>query len=76
MGAKNRYVPDRGDIVKFDFDPTLGREKAGYCPALVITEKRFNKATGLALVCPITRLTPYQRPLIVLKPVWGIYAKL
>jgi mRNA interferase MazF len=54
MVAKNRYVPDRGDIVKFDFDPTLGREQAGYRPALVITEKRFNKATGLALVCPIT----------------------
>jgi mRNA interferase MazF len=53
-GSQNRYVPDRGDIVKFDFDPTLGREQAGYRPALVITEKGFNKATGLALVCPIT----------------------
>jgi mRNA interferase MazF len=54
MVAKSKYIPARGDIVKFDFDPTLGREQAGYRPALIVTSKEFNRATGLALVCPIT----------------------
>jgi mRNA interferase MazF len=54
MVARPKYVPDRGDIVKFDFDPTLGREQAGYRPALIVTSQEFNRATGLALVCPIT----------------------
>ena len=49
-----RYIPTRGDIIKLDFDPTLGREQAGYRPALIITPKQFNQATRLALVCPIT----------------------
>jgi mRNA interferase MazF len=49
-----RYIPSRGDIVKLNFDPTLGREQAGYRPALIITAQAFNRATHLALVCPIT----------------------
>jgi mRNA interferase MazF len=54
MVARPKYVPGRGDIVKFDFDPTLGKEQAGYRPALIVTSQEFNRATGLALVCPIT----------------------
>jgi mRNA interferase MazF len=50
----NKYVPQRGDIVKLNFDPTLGREQAGYRPALIVTTKEFNQATRLALACPIT----------------------
>jgi mRNA interferase MazF len=49
-----KYIPARGDIVKFDFDPTLGREQTGYRPALIITSKKFNQSTRLALACPIT----------------------
>jgi mRNA interferase MazF len=49
-----RYIPSRGDIIKLDFDPTLGREQAGYRPALIVTQEKFNRATRLALVCPIT----------------------
>jgi mRNA interferase MazF len=49
-----QYIPERGDIVKLNFDPTLGREQAGYRPALIVTTKEFNKATRLALACPIT----------------------
>jgi mRNA interferase MazF len=48
------YIPARGDIVKLDFDPTLGREQAGYRPALILTERQFNQATRLTLACPIT----------------------
>lgn len=49
-----KYIPARGDIIKLDFDPTLGREQAGFRPALIITQKQFNQATRLALACPIT----------------------
>jgi mRNA interferase MazF len=50
----SKYVPERGDVVKLNFDPTLGREQAGYRPALIITRQPFNRSTQLALVCPIT----------------------
>jgi mRNA interferase MazF len=50
----DKYIPERGDIVKLNFDPTLGREQAGYRPALILTTKEFNQATRLALACPIT----------------------
>ncbi len=48
------YIPRRGDIIKLDLDPTLGREQAGYRPALIITPEQFNRSTQLALVCLIT----------------------
>lgn len=54
------YVPDAGDIVLLDFDPPLGREQAKRRPALVITDQRYNQASGLAVVCPLTsRRKPY-----------------
>jgi mRNA interferase MazF len=49
-----QYIPARGDIIKLNFNPTLGREQAGYRPALIVTPQEFNQATRLALVCPIT----------------------
>ena len=48
------YVPEAGDIVMLDFDPQLGREQAKRRPALVITDRRYNHASGLAVVCPLT----------------------
>ncbi len=50
----SQYIPARGDIVKLYFDPTLGREQSGYRPALIVTTRDFNRATRLALACPIT----------------------
>lgn len=55
-------VPERGDIVWLDFDPTEGHEQAGRRPALVLTDVRYNRATELALVCPITSKAK-RRPL-------------
>ena len=50
----------QGDIIKFNFDPALGHEQAGYRPALVISRKLFNKKTGQLIVCPITsKSRPY-----------------
>lgn len=48
------YVPEAGDIVLLDFDPQLGREQAKRRPALVMTDQRYNQASGLAVVCPLT----------------------
>ena len=49
------YAPDRGHIVLLDFSPQAGSEMAGEHRALVLSEARFSVATGLAVVCPITR---------------------
>jgi mRNA interferase MazF len=48
------YVPDTGDLIWTDFDPTKGREQAGRRPALVVSPSAFTENTGLAIVCPIT----------------------
>lgn len=54
------YVPDTGDIVYLDFDPQVGREQARRRPALVLTDLRYNRASGLAVVCPLTsKRKPY-----------------
>jgi len=42
------------NIIKVDFNPTLGREQAGYRPALVISNEKFNEKTGMLIILPIT----------------------
>jgi mRNA interferase MazF len=55
-----RYVPKAGDIVWMDFDRQIGREQAKRRPALVLTEKSYNRASGLELICPLSsRRKPY-----------------
>ena len=54
------YVPQAGDIVFIDFDPKVGHEQAKRRPALVLTDQRYNQASGLAVVCPLTsKRKPY-----------------
>jgi mRNA interferase MazF len=54
------YVPEAGDIIMMDFDPHTGREQAKRRPALVLTDQRYNRASGLAVVCPLTsKRKPY-----------------
>lgn len=48
------YIPEKGDFVILSFDPQSGHEQKGRRPAMVISNKLFNKHTGLAIVCPIT----------------------
>ena len=50
----------QGDIIFLDFDPTKGREQAGYRPAVVISQTAFNQKRNLVFICPITSST---RPL-------------
>lgn len=64
----SRYVPDAGDIVWMDFDPQSGREQAKRRPALVLTEQSYNRASGLAVVCPLTsqrKSYPFALPVLV-----------
>ena len=54
------YVPEAGDIVFIDFDPQVGHEQAKRRPALVLTDQRYNRASGIAVVCPLTsKRKPY-----------------
>lgn len=51
---RNTYIPQRNDIILLDFDPTKGKEIGKYRPALVLSSKTYNKATGLLICCPIS----------------------
>lgn len=48
------YLPERGDIIFTNFDPSAGHEQAHKRPALVLSPKLFNDKVELALVAPIT----------------------
>lgn len=49
-----KYIPAKGDFITLSFDPQSGHEQKGRRPAIVVSNYIFNKATGLAIVCPIT----------------------
>jgi mRNA interferase MazF len=60
------YLPNTGDLIWTDFDPTKGREQAGRRPALVVSSAAFTENTGLAIVCPITsRVRPFPTSVIL-----------
>jgi len=51
-----------------DFDPQIGREQAKRRPALVLTDQGYNRASGLAIVCPLTskrKPYPFALPIVV-----------
>ncbi len=51
-----------------DFDPQVGREQAKRRPALVLTDHGYNRASGLAVVCPLTskrKPYPFALPIVV-----------
>ena len=48
------YIPQRGDVVRIDFDPQKGLEIQKRRPALVLSPFAFNRAQQVAVVCPIT----------------------
>ncbi len=47
------YIPNQGDIVFLDFNPTKRHEQKGYRPAIIISNNVFNKHTKMVMVCPI-----------------------
>ena len=69
------YIPDRGDIVRTDFDPQAGYEQAGSRPALVLSRELFNGRSGLAFCCPITgrqKGYPFEVPLPDNSDIYGV----
>lgn len=48
------YIPDKGDIVWLDFEPSAGKEITKRRPAFIVSRKAFNEHTGFAIVAPIT----------------------
>lgn len=62
------YVPKAGDIVWLDFAPQAGRKQGRRRPALVLTDQDYNRASGLAVVCPLTskrKPYPFALPVVV-----------
>ena len=56
--ARRPYLPDRGDLAWINFEPQVGRKQAKNRTGLILTEKSFNRATGLVIACPVTRTEP------------------
>jgi mRNA interferase MazF len=48
------YVPDRGDVVRLEFDPQAGREQAERRPAVILSPASYNGPTGRALCVPVS----------------------
>lgn len=44
----------QGDLVEFDFGPAVGREPKDRRPGLVVSCDKFQLATSMVLVCPVT----------------------
>jgi mRNA interferase MazF len=60
------YLPNTGDLIWTDFDPSMGREQAGRRPALVVSPASFTENTGMAVVCPITsRVRPFPTSVVL-----------
>lgn len=55
MVAKSKeWVPDAGDVIWVDLNPTLGHEQAGKRPALVLSPAAYNSRTSLLIACAMT----------------------
>lgn len=65
-----KYIPEKGDFITLSFDPQSGHEQRGRRPALVVSNHIFNRATGLAIVCPITN-TDRKVPFHLSVPAFG-----
>jgi mRNA interferase MazF len=60
------FVPRKGDFVELTFRPDHGHEQHGRRSALVVSNDLFQRATGLCVVCPITRIDrkhPFHVPI-------------
>lgn len=48
------YHPERGDLVHMNFSPSAGHEMAERHYALVLSPLKYNRRSGMAIVCAIT----------------------
>lgn len=54
MLETEKYIPNKGDIIWIDFDPSTGKEIQKRRPGLVVSRYDFNRTTRFAVICPIT----------------------
>jgi mRNA interferase MazF len=52
--ARRPFIPERKDVVWLDFEPTKGKEVGKYLPALVLSNREYNRKTGLLICCPVS----------------------
>jgi mRNA interferase MazF len=55
VATRNGNAPDAGEVLWIDFGHPVGREQGGRRPALVLTSRKYNLASSVLIVCPITR---------------------
>jgi mRNA interferase MazF len=48
------FIPSPGDLVWLEFSPQAGHEQSGQRPALALSNREYNRKTGLGLFCPLT----------------------
>ena len=48
------YIPDKGDIIHLNFDPSIGHEQKGNIYAVVVSHYVFNKRTKMCFAIPIS----------------------
>ncbi|MCY3695215.1 MAG: type II toxin-antitoxin system PemK/MazF family toxin [Chloroflexi bacterium] len=73
--VSDEAVPRRGDIVWLSFTEQAGHEQAGRRPALILSPRRYNERSSVALACPITsrvRAWPFEVKLPPNGPVTGV----
>lgn len=68
------YIPEKGDIIWLDFDPSSGSEIMKRRPAFVISKAIFNTRVRMAVVAPITSKV-HGVPLEVVLPPKGLKTK-
>jgi len=49
-----RYIPDVGDVVWINCDPSAGNEHKKKRPAVILSPRQYNKLTNLCICCPMT----------------------
>ena len=51
---RERWIPDRCDMIWIDCNPQAGREMKDIHPLLVLSPKAFNHRTGIVIGLPMT----------------------
>ena len=46
----------QGEIWHLDLEPTKGREQRGQRYVLIVSSDKFNRQTGMPIICPITTM--------------------
>lgn len=57
---------EQGDIVYLDFNPQAGHEQRGRRPAVVVSNRVYNRFSRMLMLCPITNTNknhPFHIPL-------------